>query len=243
MIRKTIKTVAFFFAFIIIGGISAYLTLTFIIKSEASIIVPNLIDKNIVYVLKLLTDLGLNTKIEGSEYNNDIPQNHVIYQEIEPGTEIKKGRDIRVILSKGPENLISPNLGGLSRREAQIVLEEKGLHVGKISNIFFETVEQNLIISQTPGPGALIHRDENIDLLVSMGPRPKALKMPDLGKLTLDEAILLIEKNNLLLGSSKFNCLPAKLNPWQGDPPINKSIFGKFDPFTNSTLPTCLVFG
>jgi hypothetical protein len=204
MIRKIVKTVAFFFTFIIIGGISAYLTLTFIIKSEGSVVVPNLIGKNIVYVLELLTDLGLNTKIEGSEYNQKLPKNHVLSQEMEPGTEIKKGRDVRVILSKGPEIVLTPDLGDLSRREAQIVLEEKGLHIGKISNTFFETVEHNLIISQAPLAGTLIHQSENVDLLVSMGPRAKAFKMPDLGELTLDETILLIERNHLLLGEIKF---------------------------------------
>ena len=50
-------------------------------------------------------------------------------------------------------------------------------------------------------------------------------------------------KNNLLRGSSKFNCLPLKLKPWHGLPPINKSIFGRFSAFTSVTLPSCIVFG
>jgi len=203
MIRKIIKTTAFFFTFIAIGGLSAYFTLTFIIKSEKSVVVPNLIGKDIVYVLEILTDLGLNTKIEGSVYNKDIPQNHVISQKIEPGTEIKKGRDVRVTLSKGSETLLTPALRGLSIRQAQIILEEKGLRIGKISNTFFETVEQNMIISQAPLAGTRIHRAGNVDLLVSLGPRPTTLKMPNLDKLTIDEAILLIEKNDLFLGEIK----------------------------------------
>ncbi len=203
MIRKIIKTAAFFFTFIIIGGISAYLTLTFIIQSEESVVVPNLIGKDIVYALELLTGLGLNTKTERSEYNQDIPQNHVISQEMEPGTEIKIGRDVRLILSKGPETFSAPDLGGLSERNARNVLEKKGLRLGKISNTFFETVEQNLIISQTPLAGTLMHRTQNVDLLVSLGPRSKAFKMPDLGKVAIDEAIILIEKNRLLLGEIK----------------------------------------
>ena len=36
--------------------------------------------------------------------------------------------------------------------------------------------------------------------------------------------ILTNSKNNLLLGSSKFKRFPDLLKPWQGEPPINKSI-------------------
>ena len=34
-------------------------------------------------------------------------------------------------------------------------------------------------------------------------------------------------KNNLLLGSLKFKPLPAIEKPWQGEPPIRRSIFEK----------------
>ena len=63
-------------AFIIIAGVSAYLTLTFMIKQRNTVIVPDLVGKDVVDVLFLLTDLGLNTKVRGAEYRTDIPVNH-----------------------------------------------------------------------------------------------------------------------------------------------------------------------
>ncbi|MCG2757790.1 MAG: PASTA domain-containing protein, partial [Desulfobacteraceae bacterium] len=70
--------------------VSAYLTLTFIIKSENKVVVPDLVGKDVVLILEMLSDLGLNTKIKGSEYSDNVPKNHVIFQEPEPGSEIKK---------------------------------------------------------------------------------------------------------------------------------------------------------
>jgi len=92
VISRIFKLSTLFFLFVLIVGASAYLTLALIIKSEDTVVVPDLSGKNVVYVLKLLTDLGLNTKVKGSEYSADIPENNVIFQEPEPGAEIKKGR-------------------------------------------------------------------------------------------------------------------------------------------------------
>ena len=84
MISRILKLAALFFLFVLIAGTSAYLTLTLIIKSEDTVVVPDLSGKNVVYVLELLTDLGLNTKVKGSEYSADVPENivYIITREI-----------------------------------------------------------------------------------------------------------------------------------------------------------------
>jgi len=86
VISRILKIAALFFLFVLIVGASAYLTLTLIIKSEDTVVVPELVGKNVVYVLELLTDLGLNTKVKGSEYSADVPENNVIFQDPEPGS-------------------------------------------------------------------------------------------------------------------------------------------------------------
>ena len=84
MTSRIIKTAALFLIFILVVAISAYLTLTLIIKSEDTVVVPDLVGKDVVYVLELLTDLGLNTKVKGSEYSKEFSKNHIIFQEPEP---------------------------------------------------------------------------------------------------------------------------------------------------------------
>ena len=81
MITKFAKIATLFVVFLIIAGASAYLTLTFIIKSEDTVIVPDLVGKDVVTALEQLTDLQLNTKVNGSEYSRQFPKNHVTYQE------------------------------------------------------------------------------------------------------------------------------------------------------------------
>jgi serine/threonine-protein kinase len=184
-------------------GASAYLTLTLIIKSEDTVIVPQLVGKEVVYVLELLTDLELNTKVEGSEYSTEVPKNNVIFQEPEPGSEIKKGRDVRIIISKGPKSILMPNLENLPVQQARIILEENSLCQGEISSTYSNSIKKDAIIAQIPLAGTMIIRGECINLLVSIGLRPRAYKMPDLKGRFLDSAIPLIESNHLILGEIK----------------------------------------
>jgi beta-lactam-binding protein with PASTA domain len=200
MITKFAKIVTLFVVFLMVAGVSAYLTLTFIIKSEDTVIVPDLVGKDVVTALEQLTDLQLNTKVNGSEYSRQYPKNHVTYQEPDPGSEIKKDRDIRIIISKGPKNILMPNLISLSERQARMIMEENGISQGHLTHTYFKAVEKDHIIVQVPSAGTMITRGTSVDLLVSMGPRPVAYKMPELAGLSLDKAVLIIEKTNLAVG-------------------------------------------
>jgi beta-lactam-binding protein with PASTA domain len=203
LIVKIGKIAGLALAFIFVAGISAYLSLTLIIKSEDTVIVPNLEGKDVVYALEMLTELELNTKVRGSEYTNDVPKNYVIFQEPQPGAEIKKGRDVKIILSKGPKTLFMPNLLALSVQQADILLEENGMCQGELSRTYHSRVEKDHVIAQVPAQGAMISRGECVDVLVSMGARPKAFKMPDLIGLTLEDALQSIEKVELVIGEIK----------------------------------------
>jgi len=203
LIVKIGKIAGLALAFIFVAGISAYLSLTLIIKSEDTVIVPNLEGKDVVYALELLTELELNTKVRGSEYTNDVPKNYVIFQEPQPGAEIKKGRDVKIILSKGPKTLFMPNLLALSIQQADILLEENGMCQGELSRTYDSRVEKDHVIAQVPAQGTMISRGECVDVLVSMGARPRAFKMPDLIGLTLEDALQSIEKVELVMGEIK----------------------------------------
>jgi serine/threonine-protein kinase len=207
MIAKIAKIAALCIAFLLVAGASAYLTLTFIIKSEDTVVVPDLVGKDVVSALELLTDLQLNTKVSGSEYNNQIPKNHVTFQEPEPGSSIKKDRDVRIVISKGTRSILMPNLIDLSEQQSRMILEENGISRGHLSRVFHREIAKDHILAQVPAPGVMISRGASVDLLVSMGPSVAALKMPDLAGLSLDEAVFKVEKSNLEVGAiqSQFN--------------------------------------
>jgi len=203
MIARFTKISAYAVAFCIVFGASAYVTMTLLVKSEDTVVVPDLSGKEAVQVLKILSDLGLNTKVTGSEHSDTVPENRVILQDPTPGTEIKSGRDVRILLSKGAGTVPVPELTGLSVQQARLILENDGLCQGRVSSTRHPSAEKDTVIAQIPPPEASIVRSRCVDLLISAGQREKAYKMPDLGNRSVDDAIVLIENSNLALGEIK----------------------------------------
>lgn len=200
MLPRIVKIGALILVFILVAGGSAYLTLSLIIGSEDTVVVPDLVGKDAVSVLEILTGLGLNTKIRESEYSSNHPKNQVIYQDPEPGSEIKMGRAVGLIVSKGSRTIRVPDMKQRVVRQATILLQEHDLCQGKLSYTHSEKAKTNQIIAQSPFPGAIVARGQCVDLLVSMGKRPVAVIMPDVEDLSLEDAILTIEMSNLVLG-------------------------------------------
>ncbi len=200
MITKFLKVAVILSLFITAAAVSAYLALTLIVKSEATVIVPALKEKEVVQALRMLSALGLNTRVKASEYSASIPVNYVIDQDPAPGSEIKKGRNVKLVISRGRQSVSVPDLTGISIHQALMVLEEHGLCRGIRSRSSSPTLAQEVVMAQTPLPGMTINRKNCVDLLVSTGRYRSAFAMPDLADLPIEEAILKIEAEQLQLG-------------------------------------------
>ena len=203
MIRLIPKFIALIIAFFVISGISTYFTVSYFIKNEETVVVSDLVGENIIYVLELLTHLGLNTKVKGSEYSRDFAQNNILFQDPKPGQIIKKGRDVRIIISKGTKTLPMPNLRSLNLQQARLIIDKNGFFEGDMAKIFHPEINKDKIIAQSPTSGKKIERGVSANLLISRGKRPLELVMPDLGGLLLDEAVLVAEKNHLVVNIIK----------------------------------------
>lgn len=186
--------------FMAMAGIGAYLALTLIIKGADTVIVPDLVGKDVLYGLEILSDLGLNTRVKGTAYHDQVPKNHVIDQDPDPGYAIKRGRDVRIRVSRGPQSIVMPNLTGLSRQQGDILLAQNGLCQGMVAGMtsFRHTAGQ--LIAQYPQPGATVSRNTCTDLIVSRGPPSLAFPMDDLSGFTLEAAIRKLEQLQLTVG-------------------------------------------
>jgi beta-lactam-binding protein with PASTA domain len=201
MISRFIQIGLFIGIFMAAAGVGTYFAVHLLIHGENSVIVPDLQGKEVVYALEILSDLGLNTKVKGSRYNRTIPKNHIIAQAPVPGTEIKRGRDVRLVISKGPYAVVIPNLIGMDLPMAGIALEENDLHQGSLSYTYHGKRPKDEILAQFPGPGATALRESPLDLLVSLGPRPQLLRMLDLKGQGFEHAFDIVEKSHLTVGS------------------------------------------
>jgi serine/threonine-protein kinase len=201
MINRLVRISFLLILFAGIAGVSTYSTLVFFLKASDKVTIPDLSGKHVVSALELLSDLSLHIKVSRSEYSNDVPRHYVIRQEPAAGIEVKKGRDVRLVLSRGSLTLFAPDIKGLSLQQARIVLEENGLCNGDVAITYSARFHNDVVMAQSPGAGAKTERDRCVNILVSGGPRPREYAMPDLTGMLMEDAILLMDNCKLRLGS------------------------------------------
>lgn len=193
LIKSFLRSFLYFGIFLVVAVVTALFTMELLTMGK-TVSVPDLKDKEIVRAGGLLKDAGLTLRIEGEEFHPTVPKDYVISQNPEPGSIIKEGRSVGVIVSKGPQEVIVPRLEMEQLRRAEIIVRQNGLPVGDIARVHSETVNKDLIIAQSPFPGSISDRREKIDLLVSSGPGDVWYKTPDLSRKSFEEGTALLGK-------------------------------------------------
>ncbi|SHJ61095.1 serine/threonine protein kinase [Anaerobranca californiensis DSM 14826] len=172
------------------------------------VVVPNVEGLRLNDAIAILKEKGLNYTITEDVYHAEIPVNHVVYQHPIPNTKVKKGREIALTLSSGPEFVAVPDVVGEEERIAKITIEQRGLKVN-IERENSETVLEGRVIRQIPLGGNLL-KGETVTLIISSGPR--SVELPNLIGLTVEEAKELLSYLNI---SVRF----VTYEPSQGNSP------------------------
>jgi len=194
MLKQSFQILTGILVFIIIFIPTTYFAVYFFVKSEKSVIIPDVSGKEIIYVLELLSDIGLNIKVEGKDYHSSIPKNYVIYQDPRPGTEVKAGRDVSIILSKGSKWFKLPDIRGMRMEKAQVILDKHFLCSGEISQIYHPYYESGMIVSHFPEPGNSVTHNSCIHMLVSRGNIKQKFQMPDFTGVNLEHALMILNQ-------------------------------------------------
>ncbi len=115
----------------------------------------------------LLHSLPLTTSYQGA-YDERVPQGHVVSVTPAPGTEMRRGQRLVVVVSQGPKPFTVPKVTGMPVDHALAVLHGKNLKTTTTQK-FSTTVDKGAVISQRPGSGTVI-RGTTVALVVSKGP-------------------------------------------------------------------------
>jgi eukaryotic-like serine/threonine-protein kinase len=146
-----------------------------------------------------LRSLGLDMDVREERYSSTAPFGAVLEQNLEPGVTLKRGRTIAVVVSIGDKVLSVPQLvESPSQRQAELILEQNGLSVGRTATIPSAEPE-GTVLAQSPEAGQKVTRGEGVSLLVSSGPAPVSRLMPELRGRSLDDARALVGRMGLVL--------------------------------------------
>ena len=176
---------------------SLYLTSKWIIQREPEVTVPNLVGHDTGYALDLLTALGLNVKVSGFEWSDTVPKNFIAFQDPPSGTVLKRDRDVKVVLSRGSRTVRVPRLVEMTLRETELVLAQNGLERGDICRVPSSRYQRDSVIAHSPPPLQEVERGRAVHLLVSDGPEPLTVAMPDVRLLPPARAVEAVQRLEL----------------------------------------------
>ena len=141
-------------------------------------------------------------QVAGEEFSS-YPQGEIFMQEPTSSKVVKKGRNIKVWVSKGSDEISVPDLVGKNLIDITGLLQKDGLTIKKISYII-SPLPYNAIIATNPSANSRVKRGDKISILVSDVDDSKEVSMPDLVGLDLDEAKKLLNNNSLTLGNITY---------------------------------------
>ena len=106
-------------------------------------IVPPLAGETIEDARQALGELGLSVRLDEGRHDLQIPAGSVVAQRPPSGTELDEGAAVVLIPSLGPPPVDVPKLIGETPEEAEALLREAKLELGRVRDAFHDTVPED----------------------------------------------------------------------------------------------------
>ncbi len=163
------------------------------------VVVPDVVGKQVDTARNILLSQNLRVVVSDS-FSDKVPAGYVISQQPEAGTTVKEQRAVTLIISKGGETTVVPDLRGINRRDAELQLQNAGLKLGRVDEQFSSDVAQDTVISQNPRPPAQVSKGTAIDIVISKGAGPRKIVLPDFQGSSLNTVTTQLDSLKLKLG-------------------------------------------
>ncbi len=140
--------------------------------------VPELTGQTVIDASRELTDVGLSIRVdEVRRADPKVAQGRVVQQDPPAGVAARRQRTIRVWLSAGPRATSVTNMVGQSERTARLRLEQDGVTIGAVSDVYSTDYPTGVVVAQDP-PASI--NAPRVTLLVNRGAEATGYVMPDL---------------------------------------------------------------
>jgi serine/threonine-protein kinase len=185
------------------------------------VVVPPLAGKTVNEATALLTDAGLNLKVEeGRRIDPKVPAGQIVLQEPVAGARTRRERSVKVWVSAGPRSTVLPALNGESERTAQLRLQQEGLAQSGVAEIRSSDFPDGTVVAQYPPPKSA---GAQVSLLVNRAERGARYVMPDLIGVNGEKAAALLRTRGFratVVGDHPYPGVPAGIvlrqNPQAG---------------------------
>ena len=154
-------------------------------KGPERFTVPQVAGMTVDDATTALTDDSLVVGTTTQAYNASIPTGAVVTSNPAPGTKLKRGQAVNLVVSKGPAPVPVPKVVGKSQAQATSALTNAGLKVTS-SQDWSKTISAGNVISSDPAAGVVVPKGGTVTIVVSKGPPP--VLVPDVYKMAEADA-------------------------------------------------------
>jgi beta-lactam-binding protein with PASTA domain len=167
-------------AMVAVALVSAFVTMRVAIHGREAV-VPALTGLTVSDASDLAAQKGLQLSLENRFYSADVAAGHILAQDPEPGSRVRREWPIRITESLGTQAVNIPNLTGESERAATVSLRRLSLDLGVVAHLAVAG-DPDMVLTQTPPANSAGVDGPRVSLLVSdddAAPAP-AYAMPSL---------------------------------------------------------------
>ena len=187
-------------ALVVIALVSALTAMRFAIHGQ-EVQVPSVIGLSPVDAERAVAGLGLQIEVERQYYSPTIPEGRIMTQMPLAGTKVRRGWQVRVAQSIGPQRVSIPDVTKESQRAAELNIRRRGLEVASIAEIQLPGTAADQVLAQSPPANANQVAAPRTSLLVSDAPDTPAFVMPNFVGQPLGSATRTLQDAGFKLGT------------------------------------------
>jgi eukaryotic-like serine/threonine-protein kinase len=185
-IRRAALGVGILIALAGLGAVGWVATWNYMIAPVVQVPAVTAIDMN--EASEQLEARGLLLALADQQHTLDAPEGEVIAQRPPPGTELRRGDVVDVVVSAGPPWVEMPSVSRMSLDEARRELEGEPylFTIQQVDEYHHDDIPRGVVIGQQPDAGTRMRQTSHVVLAISIG--IEQVTVPDLSGKTAEEA-------------------------------------------------------
>jgi eukaryotic-like serine/threonine-protein kinase len=194
---------------VVVALVSALTAMRFAIHGQ-EVEVPAIVGLSPAEAERFVGGLGLQIDVEQQYYSPHIPEGRIMTQVPLPGTKVRRGWQVRVAQSLGPQRVAIPDVTKESERAAEWNIGRRGLDVASTAEMQLPGTPADQVLAQSPPANAGQVSAPRTSLLVTVAADPPAYVMPSFVGQPLGSASRTLQDAGFKLGN--VSMAPAAAN-------------------------------
>lgn len=200
---------------VVVALLSALTAMRFAIHGQ-EVKVPAVVGLTPAEAERAVAALGLQIDVERQYYSPQIPEGRIMTQLPIPGTKVRRGWQLRVAQSMGPQRVAIPDVTRQSERAADLNISRRGLEIASTAELKLPGTPAGQVLAQSPPANANQVAAPKTSLLITAAADPPSYVMPSLVGQPLGSASRTLQDAGFKLGTVAVAPPPAT-NPAPSD--------------------------